>query len=54
MGRLACYTQEEIAEAVGCTRDEVRGQTDKFGEIGKLAEIPKTHASHLTDFQGVN
>jgi len=47
---LACHTQDEIAEAVGCSRDEVRGQTDGFGEIGNLAENPKAAAAHLTDF----
>lgn len=47
---LACHTQEEIAEALGCTRDEVRRQTDGFGDLGNLAESPKAAAIHATDF----
>jgi len=48
---MACYTQEEIASTIGCTRDEVRGVSESFGEIGKLAENPKAQASHATDFE---
>lgn len=47
---LACYTQEEIADRQSCTRDEVRSTLDDFGEIGKLAEIPKVAALHQSDF----
>jgi hypothetical protein len=50
---MACRTQEEIAEAVGCTRDEVRGAL-KFGENGGIAEFPKSDqaaADHATDFE---
>jgi hypothetical protein len=50
---LACYTQEEIAAAAGCTRDEARGAL-KFGENGQLSEFPKGQqaaASHATDFE---
>jgi hypothetical protein len=47
---LACHTQEEIGEILGCERGEIRGQADNFGEIGNLAESAKSAASHLTDF----
>jgi transcriptional regulator with XRE-family HTH domain len=44
---MACYTQEEIAEVVGCHKDTV-------SEIcRKMAELPKSGkpaAEHLTDF----
>ena len=48
---MACYTQEEIAEAVGCTRDEVRGVSEGFGETVLENQIPKTQAFHLIDFE---
>jgi hypothetical protein len=51
---MACSTQEEIAEACGCTRDDVRGVKElKSGESGSIAEFPKdaqSNASHSTDF----
>lgn len=46
---LACYTQQEIADLLGVTRDEVRG----LGEIGDIAKFPKpdqSAADHATDF----
>jgi hypothetical protein len=43
---LACHTQEEIAEAVGCSQGEVA----KSIPNGELAEQNKPAASHLTDF----
>jgi hypothetical protein len=48
---LACHTREEIAAAVGSTRDEVRGALEDCGEFGKLAENPKAMASHAVDFE---
>lgn len=47
---LACWTQEEIAESVGCTRDEVRGFGD-FGDIAKLPKPQRAAAEHATDFE---
>lgn len=48
---LACWTQEEIAAAENCSRDDVREVKEiGFGESGNLAEFPKT-ASHATDFE---
>lgn len=47
---LACHTQAEIASALDCSRDEVRGQVEGFGEIGSLAETPKAAANHATEF----
>ena len=44
---LACHTQEEIAEAVGCSQGEVA----KSIPNGELAEQNKPAASHLTDFE---
>jgi hypothetical protein len=35
---LACWTQEEIAEALGCPRETTRDLIAPFGEIGNLAE----------------
>jgi hypothetical protein len=45
---LACWTQEEIADAVGCDRHDV----DNF--LRKSADLPeyaKPAANHLTDFE---
>jgi hypothetical protein len=51
---MACLTQEEIAAACDCTRDDVRGVKEVgFGENGKIAEFPKNDqaaACHATDF----
>ena len=44
---LACWTQEEIAEEVGCVQGEVAG----FIKNGKFADSDKTpSALHQTDF----
>ena len=48
---MACWTQAEIAEAVGCPRETVRDLLSGFGEIGKLSESAKAAASHATDFK---
>lgn len=47
---LACYTQEEIAEAVDLERSTVTKMTDEFVNIGRLAENHKSLATHATDF----
>ncbi|MGJ0513106.1 hypothetical protein [Methylocystis sp.] len=44
---------QEIAEACGCSRDDVRGAKEiKWANLGKIAELPKSDhaaASHATD-----
>ena len=44
---LACYTQDEIAAAVGCTHQAVDAVLQKTAD---LPEIAKPAANHLTDF----
>lgn len=48
---LACHTQEEIAEEVGCPQQKVADQVGNFTEIGRLAESGKSLALHATDFE---
>jgi len=48
---LACYTQEEIAEAVGIERSTVTKMAEEFVKIGNLAENHKAAANHLVDFE---
>ena len=45
---LACYTQEEIAEAVGAAVGTVNSVCS---EMANLPELNKPAASHLTDFE---
>lgn len=47
--RLACYTQEEVAEAVGCDQSVVSDLVKGFMDFGKLAESHKAAANHLVD-----
>lgn len=44
---LACHTQEEIAETVGCAKTQVN---EVCSELANLPEGNKPAASHLTDF----
>ncbi len=47
---LACWTQQEIADAVGMDRDSIN---KSFGDFGKVADLPKTdqaNAEHAVDF----
>jgi hypothetical protein len=46
---LACYTQDEIASAVGLSQPQVAEVTRNIGN-GNLAESDKPAAAHLTDF----
>jgi predicted transcriptional regulator len=51
---LACYTQEEIAEEVGCDQKTATNVIDDFRKNGDLADFPKSEqadASHATDFE---
>jgi len=47
---LACYTQDEIAEAVGCSQSEV-AKSIPNGDIAEWNKSDAPAASHLTDFQ---
>lgn len=51
---LACYTQEEIAEREGLTREGVRDILAELGDFGKLAENAKALANHAVDFEMQN
>ena len=51
---LACCTQDEIAEAVGYSRQEVTKQMTSFATDGNLSVCSKTHqlaADHAVDFE---
>ncbi len=39
---LACYSQEEIAQAVGIARKTIDDEIVTFGESGKASEIAKS------------
>ena len=47
---LACYTQEEIAEREGMTREGVRDVLQDLGDFSKLTENAKVVATHFVDF----
>lgn len=47
---LACRTQEEIAEAAGCTRDVAQDVSSKFVETVLQNQTHKAAAGHATDF----
>lgn len=47
---LACYTQQEIAEAIGIPRKTVDDTFGESGEIAKLAKTDQSAAEHATDF----
>lgn len=49
---LACHTQENIAEAVDTSQQNVAVLLKEFQETGlvKLTENQKAAASHITDF----
>jgi len=47
---MACYTQQEIAEAVGCPRKTVDDQVATFGETVLQNQSAKSLADHATDF----
>jgi transcriptional regulator with XRE-family HTH domain len=39
---MACHTQEEIAEAVGCDQKTVSRLLEPFRQNGQMSEMPKT------------
>jgi DNA-binding IclR family transcriptional regulator len=45
---MACYTQEEIAEAVGCDKASVNRVLDDLLQDGKLSDSQQASAFHLT------
>ena len=47
--RMACYTQEEIAEMEGTPRETVRNTVDEFGHFGNLADSTKAVALLMVD-----
>jgi hypothetical protein len=56
-GWMACYTQQEIADAIECPRQTVADVLKPWSdfhtcaETGNLAESGKAAAQHLTDFE---
>ena len=48
---LACYTHEEITEAVDAPQRTVSNLLTSFSEIGHLTESGKSLASHASDFE---
>lgn len=48
---LACWTQDEIASELGCTRDDVRGSLGDCGDIAKLPKSDRAAAEHATEFE---
>lgn len=47
---LACHTQQEIADAVGCPRKTIDDQIASFGETVPRNQSAKSLAEHATDF----
>jgi DNA modification methylase len=47
---LACHTQEEIAEEVGVTRDQVQTETESLCNLANLPKSTKLSAEHESDF----
>lgn len=47
---MACYTQQEIADAVGIPRKTVDDTFGEFGDVSKLAKSDQSSAEHATDF----
>ena len=45
------YTQEEIAEKEGLSREAVSDVITEFGSFSKLAESTKVAALHQVDFE---
>ena len=48
--RPACYTQQEIAGAVGCSTGEVSAITSETADLPNLTKSDLAAAEHLTDF----
>jgi len=48
---LAGWTQQEIADEVGLTNQQVSQITADLPEIGKLSKPDQSAATHATDFE---
>lgn len=48
---LACYTQEEIAEAVGCDKAQVNRICCETADLPKCNKSAQSLATHATDFE---
>ena len=46
---MACYTQEEIAKACGCSQDTVKRKVSGFNDFDSQGKIDKTAASEEDD-----
>jgi len=48
---LACWTQQEIADAVGITKQAVDLVCQEMANLPKLDKLDQSSADHATDFQ---
>ncbi len=48
---LSCYTQEEIAEAVGVSQAEIAAETKELSEIEMLPKVIKLAALYQDKFE---
>ena len=48
---MACHTQDQIAEAVGCSRQNVDRVLPEMASLPKLAKSDAAAADHATDFE---
>ena len=48
---MACYTQQEIADAVGMERDSINKSFGDFGNIAEFGKTAQAAAEHATDFE---
>ena len=48
---LACHTQQEIADAVGCSQPEVKEVLSKMATLPNLIKPDQSAAEHATDFE---
>ena len=47
---LACYTQQEIADSVGITKQAVEQVCQETAGLPKLDKVDQSAAEHATDF----
>jgi len=48
---LACWTQQEIADEVGCVKAEVNAVCSKMADLPNMNKPDKAAAEHATDFE---
>jgi hypothetical protein len=46
---LACYTQEEIAEATGMTQKAIDLETETFSNIGNVSDFTKSRSFEVSE-----